>query len=179
MAGLPGYFAMGALCEGQPSLSCSLGDEEFRHNMRGGHFTKTIALFGCPGAALGIVMSAPLWTEEWWPTWAWCPFFKQIGAASWYVVLHLPASAIVWLWSIGPVPFFSRHGADVEPMMNAWIIAIVIQWTVIGLLAGAIAGALTNRTSAVPNPQGGANGGQPFTSDPNGASAAAASRRSP
>ena len=34
-------------------------------------------------------------------------------------------------------------------------------------------------TNTAPNPQGGANGGQPFSSDTNRASAAAASRRSP
>lgn len=147
--------------------------------MKSRHHTKTIGLSGCIGAALGVVMATPLWSETWGPSWAWSPVFKHVATAPWYELLHFPSQTIVWLWSVSPIPFISPHGRDAEPMMNAWIIAIVIQWTVIGFLAGAIAAAWRNRAAELSNPQGAADGRQPFTSGTNRTSAAAASGRSP
>ena len=119
--------------------------------MKRRHFIKTLGLFGCIGAAVGVLMATPLWSEAWGPSWIWLPVFKQVATAPWYELLHFPSQFVVWLWSISPIPFISPHGGDAEPMMNAWIIAIVIQWSVIGLLAGAVVAAWRSRASAAPN----------------------------
>lgn len=115
------------------------------------HFTKTIGLSACIGAVVGVVMAAPLWSEAWGPSWAWLPIFKKVATAPWYELLHFPSQVIVWLWSVSPIPFISPHGGDAEPMMNAWIVAIAIQWIVIGVLGGTIAAGWRTRASATPD----------------------------
>jgi hypothetical protein len=135
-------------------VSFALGGEENGCNMKRRCFWKTIGRFGLIGTAVGVLFATPLWTEAWGPNWLWSPIFKQVATASWYELLHFPSQFIVLLWSVSPIPFISPHGGDAEPMMNAWIIAIVIQWTVIGLLAGTGIAAWRSRAAVTPNPKG-------------------------
>lgn len=116
--------------------------------MKHQQFMKTLGLFGGIGVGVGVLMASPLWTEAWGPNWMWSPAFKQVATAGWYELLHSPSGLFVWLWSMSPIPFVSPNGGDAEPVMNAWIIAIVIQWTGAGCLAGAVVGVQRHRASA-------------------------------